>query len=96
MCDRAMIIWSFLFLSAIKKKYVVKYKPGEAIVENMSTHQIVPKISPSVMSLILSPQCNNETEQKSFSAKSISVFLFSNHEVRRTTTQNRLDKHDFM
>ena len=71
-----------------KKKYVVKYKQSEAIVENTSTHQIVPKISLSFMSTILSPQGNNKTEQKSFSAKSISVFLFLNKEVCKTTTQN--------
>ena len=36
------------------------------LVENTSTHQIVPKISLSVMSTILSPQGSNETEQQSF------------------------------
>ena len=46
------------------------------VVENTSTHQIVPKILLSLMSTILSPQCNNETEQQSFSANSISLFFF--------------------
>ena len=44
------------------------------VVENTSTHQIVPKILLSLMSTILSPQCNNETDQQSFSANSISLF----------------------
>ena len=48
----------------------------KAAVENTSTHQIVPKILLSLMSTILSPQCNNETEQQSFSANSISLLFF--------------------
>ena len=58
------------------------------LVENTSTHQIVPKISLSLMSTILSPQGNNETEQQSFFWELDQFFSFSNHQVRKTTTQN--------
>ena len=40
------------------------------------------------MSTILSPQGNNETEQQSFFCELYQFFSFSNHEVRKTTTQN--------
>ena len=58
------------------------------LVENTSTHQKVPKISLSLMSTILSPQGNNETKQQSFFCENDQFFSFSNHEVRKTTTQN--------
>ena len=56
----------------LPRRFVTKVE----IVENTSTHQIVPKILLSLMSTILSPQCNNETEQQSFSANSICLFFF--------------------
>ena len=40
------------------------------------------------MSTILSPQGNNESEQQSFFWELDQFFSFSNHQVRKTTTQN--------
>ena len=65
-------------------------------VENTSTHQIVPKISLGLMSTILSPQGNNETEQQSVSANSISLFFFRTTRSVKLLLKTRLDKHDFM
>ena len=68
---------------------------GVELVENTSAHQIVPKISLGLMSTILSPQGNNEPEQQSFSANSISFFFRTTRSVK-LLLKTRLDKHDFM
>ena len=68
---------------------------GVELVENTSAHQIVPKISLGLMSTILSPQGNNEPEQQSFSANSISFFFRTTMSVK-LLLKTRLDKHDFI
>ena len=68
---------------------------GVELVENTSAHQIVPKISLGLMSTILSPQGNNEPEQQSFSANSISFFFRTTRSVK-LLLKTRLDKHDFI
>ena len=66
-------------------------------VENTSTHQIVPKISLSLIYTIVSPQGNNETEQnKVFFCQLDQFFLFRTTRSVKLLLKTRLDKHDFM